>query len=163
MRQLQQPQPQGTRRDRLLAHQQAVKGGSARARRGAWHLGGSRFMQLASMQAFAVASFSDERRCGRGLNDPTSLQVCCSGEPGWDWSPLTCMHPFSVQWPATGHLVPVMSAQLLSEAWLECPLQSSEVCLRGLSAVTHAVLPGLPLPLPCHLVGQPRSLGLKVP
>ena len=48
---------------------------SARARRGEWHLRGNRFMQPAAMQAFAVAAFADESRCGRGLNDPTSLQV----------------------------------------------------------------------------------------
>lgn len=32
-------------------------------------------MQPASMHSFAVASFADERHCGRGLNDFTSLHV----------------------------------------------------------------------------------------
>lgn len=44
-------------------------------------------MQPAAMQAFAVASFSDERRCGRGFNDPTSLQVLRTMKPSKDQSP----------------------------------------------------------------------------
>ena len=38
-------------------------------------------MQPAAMQAFAVAAFADEGRCGRGLSDPTSLQVLSSVKP----------------------------------------------------------------------------------
>lgn len=74
---------------RAVLHAQCLtEPDSNHACRGAWNLGGNRFMQPASMRSFAVASFADERRCGRGMNDPTSIQArplaqpACS-DPSW--------------------------------------------------------------------------------
>ncbi len=42
---------------------------------GAWNLQRLQFNNPATMRSFALASFADQRRAGRGREDPGSLEV----------------------------------------------------------------------------------------
>ena len=42
---------------------------------GAWNLARLQFNNPCTIQSFALASFADQRRAGRGREDPGSLEV----------------------------------------------------------------------------------------
>ena len=43
---------------------------------GAWDLRGIRFFVPMELPSYGIAAFADRRRCGRGPDDPGSLDVC---------------------------------------------------------------------------------------